>query len=176
MHDQGRAVSRFGCTVSPEARIRSAQMLALCLNFLQGTPYMYQGEELGMTNGSVETLDDCNDIEIHNAYRELVSVFHFYKKLIALRKQYPVIISGSYELLLPDDCRVYAYRRRLDEDTLLIVYNFTGALVNIENPESLPELSVPPLITNYPGHPVPHTLRPWEARAHWHTKYRSELP
>ena len=49
-HDQPRVVSRFGCTKDEESRVRSAKMLAVCLYLMQGTPYIYQGEELGMTN------------------------------------------------------------------------------------------------------------------------------
>ncbi len=70
-HDQPRAVSKFGDD-RPDFRSRSAKMLATCLYLMQGTPYIYQGEELGMTNAPLETLEDCRDIESINAYHELV--------------------------------------------------------------------------------------------------------
>jgi oligo-1,6-glucosidase len=69
-HDQPRMVSRFGN--DKEYRVKSAKMLATFLHFLQGTPYIYQGEELGMTNVKFESIDEYNDIEIHNMYREKV--------------------------------------------------------------------------------------------------------
>lgn len=70
-HDQPRAVSRFG-NDSAQWRERSAEMLATCLHMLQGTPYIYQGEELGMTNMPFDKLEDFRDIETLNAYDELV--------------------------------------------------------------------------------------------------------
>jgi len=73
-HDQPRVVSRFGNdTVYRE---KSAKMLALCLHMLKGTPYIYQGEELGMTNVKFDSLDDYRDVETLNAYQELVVEHH----------------------------------------------------------------------------------------------------
>ena len=69
-HDQARSVSRFG-NDSPEYREVSAKMLVTCLHMMQGTPYVYQGEELGMTNCPFETLEDLRDIESINAFHEL---------------------------------------------------------------------------------------------------------
>lgn len=71
-HDQPRCVSRFGDDSTEENRVRSAKMLATCLHMLQGTPYIYQGEELGMTNYPFQSLSECRDIEAINAYHELV--------------------------------------------------------------------------------------------------------
>jgi oligo-1,6-glucosidase len=68
-HDQPRAVSRFG-NDSPEYRQTSAKMLATCLHMMQGTPYIYQGEELGMTNASFQTIEEYRDIESLHAYEE----------------------------------------------------------------------------------------------------------
>ena len=68
-HDQPRAVSRFGDD-RPQFREASAKMLATCLHMQQGTPYIYQGEELGMTNYPFESPADFRDIESINAYRE----------------------------------------------------------------------------------------------------------
>lgn len=70
-HDQPRMVSRFG--QDQEYRVQSAKMLGTFLHMMQGTPYIYQGEELGMTNVQFETLEEYNDIEIHNMYREKVT-------------------------------------------------------------------------------------------------------
>jgi len=70
-HDQPRAVSKFGDD-RPKYRALSAKMLATCLYLMQGTPYIYQGDELGMTNAGFKKLEDYRDIETINAYRELV--------------------------------------------------------------------------------------------------------
>lgn len=74
-HDQPRAVSRFGDD-SETWRVLSAKMLATCLHMMKGTPYIYQGEELGMTNIRFQSLDDCRDIEEINAYRQYVTEHH----------------------------------------------------------------------------------------------------
>lgn len=70
-HDQPRAVSKFGDD-RPGFRAYSAKMLATCLYLMQGTPYLFQGEELGMTNAPFASIADCRDIESINAYRNLV--------------------------------------------------------------------------------------------------------
>lgn len=186
-HDQPRAVSRFG-NDNPQYREVSAKMLATCLHMMQGTPYIYQGEELGMTNYPFEIPEDFRDIESINAYKEWCesgrvsheefwpclqlisrdnartpvqwddtenagfttgtpwiavnpnykeinaaaelkdpgSVFHYYQKLIALRKQLPIIVYGKYTLLLPEDENLFVYTRELDKEKLLVVCNFTS--------------------------------------------------
>ena len=70
-HDYPRAVSRFG-NDSPVFWELSAKMLAVCLYMMKGTPYIYQGQELGMTNFQGRSIEDFQDIEIHNVYREMV--------------------------------------------------------------------------------------------------------
>lgn len=195
-HDQPRAVSQFGDD-RPQYREASAKMLATCLHMMQGTPYIYQGEELGMTNFPFQSPKDFHDIDSINAYEEwcasgLVahedfwpciaaksrdnartpmqwedteqagfttgtpwmpvnpnykeinakaetadpnSVFHYYKKLIALRKQNPIMVYGKYELLLEDSEELYAYTRTLEGERLLVVCNFTAHEVSFALPE-----------------------------------------
>ncbi len=70
-HDYPRAVSRFG-NDSPKYRELSAKMLAICLYLMKGTPYVYQGQELAMTNCGFDRLEDFRDIEIHQVYEEMV--------------------------------------------------------------------------------------------------------
>jgi oligo-1,6-glucosidase len=228
-HDQPRVVSRFGDDSSDENRIRSAKMLALCLHMMQGTPYIYQGEELGMTNMPFQNLEDCRDVEIFNAYRELViekklltldqlmegvrklgrdnartpmqwdasenagfsagtpwipvnpnythinaasqtgdagSVFSFYKKLIRLRKEHPVIVYGNYELLLPNEERVYIYRRSFEGEALLVICNFTGKEICDIDLNVLGAEKGELLISNYEADKISNTrLLPYEARA-----------
>ena len=69
-HDQPRPVSRFGN--DGPYRVESAKMLATLIHMLQGTPYVYQGEEIGMTNVAFESIDDYRDIQTLNLYREMV--------------------------------------------------------------------------------------------------------
>ena len=70
-HDQPRPVSRFGN--DGPYRVESAKLLATFTHMLQGTPYIYQGEEIGMTNVAFDSIDDYRDIEALNMYRELVA-------------------------------------------------------------------------------------------------------
>ncbi|TCD54424.1 alpha-glucosidase [Alloscardovia theropitheci] len=71
-HDQPRVVSRWGDDSSEESRTRSAKALGLLLHMHQGTPYIYQGEELGMTNADYTSLDQYEDLESINMYHQLV--------------------------------------------------------------------------------------------------------
>ncbi|MEZ8446428.1 alpha-glucosidase [Vibrio splendidus] len=66
-HDLPRLVSKYGD--DKNFRVESAKMLATCLHFLKGTPYIYQGEEIGMTNVAFDNLDQYKDIETHNFYK-----------------------------------------------------------------------------------------------------------
>lgn len=69
-HDQPRVVNRLG-NPSDEYREVSAKCIATCLHMMQGTPYVYQGEELGMTNYPFRSVQDFNDLESINAFREM---------------------------------------------------------------------------------------------------------
>ena len=222
-HDQPRVVSRFGSDCE-EYRERSAKMLATCLHMMQGTPYVYQGEELGMTNVPFETIRDFRDLDSINAYHELTekgiftreemmkyiryksrdnartpmqwdtsayagfsesapwimvnpnykrinakeqmeretSVFHYYKKLIALRHKHDIIVYGSYELLLPDHPHIYAYIRTLGEQKLLVVCSFSSQTVTYSIPKEFESGTV--MISNYEtGERKCGELKPYEA-------------
>ena len=69
-HDQPRAVSRW-VDAGEGHRVLAAKMLATCLHLMKGTPYIYQGEELGMTNFPFSSVEECDDLEAHDAYRML---------------------------------------------------------------------------------------------------------
>ena len=223
-HDQPRAVSRFGDD-RPQYREISAKMLATCLHMLQGTPYIYQGEELGMTNYPFQSPDDFRDIESINAYREWCcegslshevfwpcitfksrdnartpmqwddskqagftagtpwiavnpnyqeinakaetadpdSVFHYYRKLIALRKENPIMVYGKYEALMEDNEELFVYTRTLDQEKLLVVCSFCDHETTFSIPNEFRGTSC--LISNtgnaYAGNEV--TLQPYEA-------------
>ena len=223
-HDQPRSVSRFG-NDNPAYRETSAKMLATCLHMMQGTPYVYQGEELGMTNAYFDKLEDYRDIESINFFTELTeagimtpeymmkclmlrsrdnartpmqwndsvqggftsgepwirinpnykeinavqqlgdqdSVFHYYQKLIRLRKEKDIIVYGSFEALCRDDDKIFAYTRKLDQKKLLTVCNFSDQDAEMEIPEEFAGAQC--LITNL-GRTVfdrNFVLRPYEA-------------
>ena len=79
-HDQPRAVSRFGD--DGRYRVESAKLLATFLHTLHGTPYIYQGEEIGMTNVAFPTIDDYRDVETRNMYREFVEEKGIDRKIV----------------------------------------------------------------------------------------------
>lgn len=195
-HDQPRVVSRWG-NDSGEYRELSAKMLATCLHMMQGTPYVYQGEELGMTNVYFDKLEDYRDIESIQYYTELTdsglmdpdymmkclmlrsrdnartpmqwndseqagftkgqpwikvnpnykeinaksqladpdSIFHYYQKLIRIRKEKDIVVYGEFEPLYREDDQIFAYIRRLGEERLLTVCNFSEHPAEMEIPE-----------------------------------------
>lgn len=84
-HDQPRVVSRFGD--DQHYRITSAKMLATTLHMMQGTPYIYQGEEIGMTNPGFTSIDDYRDVESLNAYQELQKAGKSEQEILAILGQ-----------------------------------------------------------------------------------------
>lgn len=229
-HDQPRQVSRFGD--DSKFRVESAKMLATFLHLQQGTPFIYQGEEIGMTDVRFESIDDYRDIETLNVYHILVdemgfdpqvvmdmihaksrdnartpfqwddreqagftagtpwikinpnypeinaasamadpdSIFYYYQRLIQLRKQHPIIVYGTYDLLLDDHPDIYAFRRRLQDEQLLVILNFTANTPNFALPVNITYKEKELLISNYKVdadddiHNI--MLRPYEARVY----------
>lgn len=195
-HDQPRIVSRLGNDTEAYREL-SAKMLATCLHMMKGTPYIYQGEELGMTNVPFASMDEFRDIESINAYREYTengiiapedmmkylnyksrdnartpmqwsdeenggftkgtpwikinpnyttinareqmeredSVFHYYQKLISLRKKEPVIVYGTFALLMPEDEDIFMYTRTYEQEKLLVICNFSQKERELKIPE-----------------------------------------
>ena len=224
-HDQPRIVSRFGD--EGEHRVVAAKMLASTLHGLQGTPYIYQGEEIGMTNPGYERIDDYQDVESRNifaikqaegmseaeilailgaksrdnsrtpmqwsaapnagftagtpwlkpaanypeinaetALADQHSVFWHYRDLIALRKAHPIFTQGDYQELLTGHPQIWAYVRRADGQTLLVVSNFYGEPVEFALPAELQSGEGRLLLGNYPDSPArPQSckLRPYES-------------
>lgn len=229
-HDQPRSVSRFGD--DGYHRVASAKLLGTFLHMLQGTPYVYQGEEIGMTNVRFPSIDDYRDIETLNMYREFVhdrgidpaivmagihaksrdnartpvqwddspnagfttgkpwigvnpnypeinvraaladpdSVFHYYKKLIRLRKENPVIVHGRYDLLLEAHTEIYAFTRTHGDDRLLAILNFTPNQPVFALPTGIAYSGTELMISNYDVDAAEDiallTLRPYEARVY----------
>lgn len=222
-HDQPRAVSRFGDD-SPMYREVSAKMLATCLHMMKGTPYIYQGEELGMTNAYFSKLEDYRDIESINAFHEYTenglagkeemmnclkeisrdnartpmqwntkenagfttgtpwikvnknyleinaeaemaeedSVYHYYKKLIRLRKENEIMVHGRFVPLLEEDDHIYAYERLWEGEKIVVACNFTKEVQACDLFRGLEDGRE--LISNYKEHKS-GVLKPYEAIA-----------
>lgn len=207
-------------------------MLATFIHMLQGTPYIYQGDEIGMTNVAFDSIEDYRDVATRNMYKEAVeekgfdpsevlkvvhaksrdnartpvqwdssehagftggtpwirvnpnyeeinvadsvadpnSIFHYYKKLIQLRKENPVIVYGTYDLLLDSHEEIYAFTRTLDKDRLLVILNFSRNTPTFDLPEKIAYSNTDLLISNYEVdsneslHQI--VLRPYEARVY----------
>ena len=112
----------------------------------------------GFTVGTpwIKVNPNYKEINAESQISDKSSVFHYYKKLIQLRKEYDIIIDGHYNLLLPEDERIFAYERILGGQKLLVICNFTQeeaecTLANIN------EGTV--LISNYENH-KPHMMQP----------------
>ena len=224
-HDQPRIVSRLGDD-SP----LSAKCIGTILHMMQGTPYVYQGEDLGMTNCPFGPIENYRDLESINAYHELTeaglrqpeelleciayksrdnartpmqwndkknagftegtpwimvnpnyteinaekemadpdSVFHYYRKLIALRRSSEwsdLIVYGHYELLAPEDPYVFAYIREYEGQKLLVICNVSDEKVPFQVPESVSWQKSERLIGNYEKQELARKMemKPWEA-------------
>lgn len=91
------------------------------------------------------------------------SIFHYYRKLIQLRKDHEVIVYGDYELIFPENPDVFAYTRTLNSTTILVVCNFQGYTTELPLQEQLTG-SYQLLTANYTGELSEGELRPYEAR------------
>lgn len=190
-HDQPRVVSRFGDDKNYWKK--SAKMLGTVVHMLRGTPYIYQGEEIGMTNAYFDTISQYKDVESINYHKILMdsglsdeeamkivmersrdngrtpmqwsdeinggfskgtpwiesiknykeinvknqiddedSIFNYYRKLIALRKEHRVIALGKTIPLAENDKNVYMFKRVLENEELLVVTNFYNVEYSIE--------------------------------------------
>ena len=203
-HDQPRALNRFGDAGT--YRVQSAQMLAAATHLTRGTPYIYMGEEIGMTDPVYESMDDYVDIESHNAYKILCNegvdpadafeiitkksrdnsrtpmqwtsganagftlgkpwlrptshaeinveaeeregqILPFYRRLIQLRHDMPLIAEGTYEPFAREHESVYAFVREHEGQRLLVLNNFYGTETSLTIPVAFAAGSV--LLSNY---------------------------
>lgn len=220
-HDQPRVVSRFGDDQTYWKQ--SAKMLATSIHLLRGTPYIYQGEELGMTNAYYSKIEQYRDVESINYHDILLaqgkteqeamqiiqarsrdnsrtpmqwsaetnagfsdaqpwieipgnyteintqaeqqdtdSILHYYKKLVALRKQEPVIAEGSISFSYLNHPQIFAYQRTLGDESLLVFNNWSAETVSLN--EQLDNCEK--LLGNYPDDVHTDntlTLRPYES-------------
>lgn len=207
-HDQPRIVSRWGN--DKEYRVESAKMFATLLHFMKGTPNIYQGEEIGMTNIYFDNMEDYRDIESLNLYKERIelgynhdnimeslkvkgrdnsrtpiqwnkeenagfttgipwikvndnykeinaedavedkeSIYHYYKKLIQIRRGNDTIVYGDYKLLLRENNEIFAYIREHNGGRILVVCNFYGNKPQFVMPEGIEFECAELMISNY---------------------------
>ena len=231
-HDQPRAVSRFGDDGTYWKE--SAKMLATFTHLMRGTPYIYQGEEIGMTNAGYTDIGQYRDVESTNYYRILLekglsesealevlasrsrdngrtpmqwtagkqagftsgepwlgipenyrtinaqaeegdpdSILHYYRALVQLRKDQPVIAEGSIRFLDTGNDRVFAYERSQEGRTLTVVCSFSGRHEAISKELAERICTGTMLIGNYGADDARQEqgtqgmLRPYEAVAVW---------
>ena len=217
-HDQPRLVSRFGCTRTETLRRRSATCLATAMYLLRGTPFLYQGEEIGMTNCPFPDISELRDVESLNLLRQAAesgrmdwawrgvrskgrdnartpmqwdaspnggftdgtpwimvnpnvqeinvaaairdpdSVLHYYRALLALRRERDVLRYGDFSLLLHEHPQVFAYARTFEGQQIRIYCNFTDRDALL--PEALCKEKV--LLTNV-NYEKTDVLLPYEA-------------
>lgn len=207
-HDQPRAVTRFGD--EGQYRKESSKMLGTLLHMMKGTPYIFQGEELGMKNVPFDSMQQYQDIETKYFYEEMKaagesddylkraiylksrdnartpmpwdgsetsgfseaepwiayspdnreinveqalkdpdSVFYHYQHLIRLRKDYPIIVHGSYRLVNADDSVIYSYVREYQNQRLLVICSFSDQKVNYTLPTEFQGVKSQLLSNNY---------------------------
>ncbi|RSK25872.1 alpha-glucosidase [Bacillus sp. HMF5848] len=228
-HDIPRSVSTWGD--DQENREKLAKSLATMYFLMKGTPFIYQGQEIGMTNVKFDSIEEYNDVAIKNLYyneiaegkahQEIMniiwkmgrdnsrtpmqwssaqnagfttgqpwlkvnpnhefinvdqakadpnSIYHYYKKLIQVRKQEEALIYGAYELILEDHTQIYAYTRTLNDEVMLIITNLSNKEAIFELPSKLINKSHELLISNNDVADVATietiTLKPYEARVY----------
>lgn len=221
-HDFSRMVSRFGN--DKEYREASAKLLAALLLTLRGTVYVYQGDEIGMTNVAYNSIDDYNDVETLNAWKaaeeagqdmsqffdiihtqsrdnartpmqwntklhagfsagkpwltanpnykvinvaaqetDSNSILHFYRDMIAFRKENKTFVYGDYECLDVEHPSIYAYKRWDETHEFLIIHNFAVTSVTWKS-DLNPEMYVL-LKSNSTEHTNHHfVLAPWQTK------------
>jgi alpha-glucosidase len=227
-HDVPRTVSTFGD--DKKYWNESAKALATMYFLMQGTPFIYQGQEIGMTNVQFQSIEDYNDVAIKNLYRiekengkthdeimEIIwkrgrdnsrtpmqwneelnagfttgtpwlkvnpnysdinvqaelddpdSVYHYYKKLIQLRKENETLIYGAYDIMLEAHKQIYAYTRTWENDMILVLTNLSGKEADFSLPKYVRYSSAELLFGNYESNDEDIQrvqLKPYEARVY----------
>jgi oligo-1,6-glucosidase len=220
-HDQARLVSRFG-NDSATFRDLSAKMLATFIMTMRGTPYWYNGDELGMTNAGFKTKEEYRDMSILNEFKNQEnkgadmqafmkrtsfesrdngrtpfqwdtsinagfttgtpwikvnenyktinaavqekqpnSVLNYFRNIVKLRKENPVLVYGKYSLLDKNNPDVYAYTREINGKVFLILLNFKSKPATVNT--GVEFLKAKMLISNYKEPLTNNTLLPYQA-------------
>ncbi len=223
-HDQPRIVSRIGD--EGDYWKESAKMLAGMIHLMRGTPYIYQGEEIGMLNAHYSSIEQYQDVESLNYYQILLekgktkeeaiatlaarsrdnsrtpmqwnkeryggfsktkpwlpmaasfreditveaqqkdkdSILNFYKKLIAIRKEYPVVAKGEISFLETEEDKVLIYQRSLGEQQVIVLCNLDKKKQEVKINKEWSSYQI--LLENYQGRELPleglYTMEPYE--------------
>ena len=224
-HDIPRVISTWG---NDEEYLREcATAFGLMYFMQQGTPFIYQGQEIGMTNVKFDSIYDYNDVKGINIYKEKIaqglskedalkcvwavsrdnsrtpmqwddsdnsgftegkpwinvnenykninvkvqlenknSILNFYKEMIRIRKENKTLVYGSYDLILEDDEKIYAYTRTMENEKFIIIVNLSHDKVRYSHNEELKYDNL--LLSNYNVNRHENinelTLKPYEAR------------
>lgn len=220
-HDVPRSISVFG-NDSEIYRTISGKALAMVYMMLQGTPFIYQGQEIGMINKEFMGIEEINAVDSRNLYFQLIeagystreamavvsettrdnartpmqwdgseyagfskvepwlaahnskdwlnvkeeqnhptSIYHFYKQLIALRKEHSAFVEGAFQHIDLDEEAIFCYERKDQEAAFVVVVNLSQQAKEFVSLKELPNNSM--LLSNYPDYDF-ETLRPYEAR------------
>ncbi len=227
-HDFPRAVSRWG-NDAPEHWKNSATLLHTFLLTMRGTPYFYQGDEIGMTNVRFTDIEDYRDINTINRYTtiknrggdldafmeseqhaarenartpmqwntsknagfttakpwirlnpdykngvnvvqqetEAYSVLSYFKKAVAMRKKYPALVYGNYNIIHPENEQVYAYTRTQGAERFLVLLNFCDDITHFSLPNDISYNRILKILSNdlILDDKIfkEFTLKPWQA-------------
>jgi alpha-glucosidase len=230
-HDQPRRVSSWGN--DRKLWKESAKMLGALYFLMKGTPFIYQGQEIGMTNVQFPSIEDYNDVGMVNYYKvetakgrshdeimEIIwkqcrdnartpmqwdasnmggfttanqtwlgvnpnykeinvesqindpdSILSFYKKLIQLRKDNPLFVYGTYELLLPNHKHLFVYTRRLGRRKAIVINNFSEKSTRMKVPANVSYSFSELVLHNYDNADKKlrreSTLKPYETRVYF---------
>jgi alpha-glucosidase len=229
-HDQPRRVSSWGN--DKKYWKESAKMLGAMYFLMKGTPFIYQGQEIGMTNVQFPSIEDYNDVGMVNFYKvetakgrhhdeimkiiwkqsrdnartpmqwnssnhggfttanqtwlgvnpnyneinveaqvnEPDSILSFYKKLIQIRKENPLFVYGTYELLLANHPNLFVYTRKLGNRKAIVINNFSDKSTRFKVPGNVSSSVSTLVLHNYDVAnqklKKDFTLKPYETRVY----------
>lgn len=226
-HDHPRIISRYG---NEKFRKESGKMLATMCYMQSGTPFIYQGQEIGMTNNHLDDINKFKDVVTFNnqrlfkklgfsdeKYLEIAnrtsrenartpvqwddseyagfsnvepwfyvnpnyeeinvaeaekdpdSILNYYRKLLKVRKENPIIIYGDYNEYFPESNEIYCYERNYEGKKMLVVSSFADHTITFHSPAGFDMTKGKLLLCNYndaPAKPYVCALRPYEARVY----------
>ncbi len=221
-HDRPRAVSKYDDDTTSFNHEKSAKKLAVLLYLMEGIPYIYQGQEIGMKNAYFDCIEDYDDVDTKNKYEKWKdqfdletilhyfgkrsrdnartpmpwnegvnagfttgkpwlklayhyqtinvqnnlddenSIYHFYQKVLKLRKDYDVLIEGKYELLLENDEHIFSYQRVDSQQKVIVICNYDNVKTSFDK-DLIKGANL--VLSNYEDN-QDTLLRPYEAKVY----------
>ena len=222
-HDQPRIISRYG---SEKFRVESGKLLATMYLGQGGTPFIFQGQEIGMLNIPIDKFEDYPDVSTHacralfkkfgfkdekllkianhaardnartpvqwgpgknadfttaeepwfkinpnyteinveSALNDPDSILNYYKKMLELRKKYPLFVYGDFKLYYKNHKKLFIYERSYEGKKALVCMNFSETDTKFKAPAGFDVDKADLIIANYPSDKADLTLKPYEAR------------